>query len=303
MDSELPGVEVIVVANREPYIHNSGNGGSAANSGKWARLRARTYHACMSGHLDRTRPAEQRTGKPSLRTNRIARTAGWARSTRFAGYGSPRPNKTATTMALPTRGYGPCAISHLLGQRFRLSDWENYRSINSRFAADAVVREARTESPIVLVQDYHFACCRACCENDCECDDYYVLAYTLAQLRNLRHLSWKEELVAWASWEHDHRVHTQFHCNNFLETVDRFVESRIDREQRTVILGGHETFVRAYPISIEWPPRLAQGSAYNREIQLELSGSGWDCPKTAKLPLASRFRLHERCARSPGGVG
>ena len=49
--------------------------------------------------------------------------------------------------------------------------------------------------------------------------------------------------------------HTQFHCNNFIEGVDRFVESRIDREVQTVSLGGHETRVRAYPISIEWPPR------------------------------------------------
>jgi trehalose 6-phosphate synthase len=48
--------------------------------------------------------------------------------------------------------------------------------------------------------------------------------------------------------------HTHFHCNNFLETVDRFVESRIDRERRSVVHGGLETLIRPYPISIEWPP-------------------------------------------------
>lgn len=48
--------------------------------------------------------------------------------------------------------------------------------------------------------------------------------------------------------------HTQFHCNNFIECVDRFVESRIDREVQAVSLGGHETRICAYPISIEWPP-------------------------------------------------
>jgi trehalose 6-phosphate synthase len=49
--------------------------------------------------------------------------------------------------------------------------------------------------------------------------------------------------------------HTQFHCNNFFDSVDRFIESRIDHENSLVSFGGRETLVRPYPISIEWPPR------------------------------------------------
>jgi trehalose 6-phosphate synthase len=48
---------------------------------------------------------------------------------------------------------------------------------------------------------------------------------------------------------------TQAHCNNFLESVDRTLEARIDRERQSVIVGGRETLVRAYPISVEWPSR------------------------------------------------
>ena len=48
--------------------------------------------------------------------------------------------------------------------------------------------------------------------------------------------------------------HTQFHVNNFLETVDRFVEARIDRETSEVVCRGQRTAVHRYPISIEWPP-------------------------------------------------
>jgi len=39
---------------------------------------------------------------------------------------------------------------------FRESDWNDYRSVNARFAA-AVVEEAKRPDPIILVQDYHFA--------------------------------------------------------------------------------------------------------------------------------------------------
>jgi len=49
--------------------------------------------------------------------------------------------------------------------------------------------------------------------------------------------------------------HTQQHCNNFMESVDAFLERRIDRESNAVVQGDRRTLVRAYPISIEWPVR------------------------------------------------
>jgi trehalose 6-phosphate synthase len=39
---------------------------------------------------------------------------------------------------------------------FRSVDYETYRAVNAKFA-DAVVEEANTKDPVVLVQDYHFA--------------------------------------------------------------------------------------------------------------------------------------------------
>jgi trehalose-6-phosphate synthase len=55
--------------------------------------------------------------------------------------------------------------------------------------------------------------------------------------------------------------HTQFHCNNFLEATDRFVESRIDRDHASVTAGARETLIRPYPISIEWPPAALAAQA------------------------------------------
>ena len=48
-----------------------------------------------------------------------------------------------------------CHVAHVRPV-FRESDWQRYREVNERFA-EAVAAEARTEDPIVLVQDYHFA--------------------------------------------------------------------------------------------------------------------------------------------------
>ena len=44
--------------------------------------------------------------------------------------------------------------------------------------------------------------------------------------------------------------HIQSHCNNFLETVDRIVESRVDWEHFSVLRKDHRTIVRPFPISV-----------------------------------------------------
>jgi trehalose-6-phosphate synthase len=46
--------------------------------------------------------------------------------------------------------------------------------------------------------------------------------------------------------------HIQSHCTNFLQTVDRIVESRIDWEHFSVQRLEHHTSVRPYPISVEF---------------------------------------------------
>jgi trehalose 6-phosphate synthase len=44
--------------------------------------------------------------------------------------------------------------------------------------------------------------------------------------------------------------HTQYHCNNFLESVDRTLEARIDGERFAVVRSDHTTYVKPYPISV-----------------------------------------------------
>src|SRR5262249_54249776 len=45
--------------------------------------------------------------------------------------------------------------------------------------------------------------------------------------------------------------HVQYHCNNFLDTVDRALESKVDTERFAVTRGGKTTYVRPQPISID----------------------------------------------------
>jgi trehalose 6-phosphate synthase len=78
---------------------------------------------------------------------------------------------------------------------------------------------------------------------------------------------WREEIIDGLLGSTILGFHTQFHCNNFLEAADRFIESRIDRELASVTFRGSETLIRPYPISIEWPPAALADQAPVRECR------------------------------------
>ncbi|MEP6764122.1 MAG: trehalose-6-phosphate synthase, partial [Gemmatimonadaceae bacterium] len=64
---------------------------------------------------------------------------------------------------------------------------------------------------------------------------------------------WREELLDGLLGSSILGFHTQFHCNNFFDTVDRLLEARVDRETFSVSYRSAPTAVKRYPISIQWP--------------------------------------------------
>ncbi|WP_414653720.1 alpha,alpha-trehalose-phosphate synthase (UDP-forming) [Hyphomicrobium sp.] len=253
MTAELPGVEVLVVANREPYIHNRSDNGielqtpaSGLVSAVEPVMRAcgGTWIAHGSGSADReTVDASDRIPVPPAHPEYTLRRV-WISEEEQDGY----------YYGLANEGLWP--LCHIAFTRpvFREQDWRTYRAVNERFA-DAVAAEAKTSSPIVLVQDYHFGLLPRMVRErlpDATIVTFWHIPWPNAETFGI--FPWKEEIIHGLLGSSIIGFHTQFHCNNFIETVDRFVESRIDREQESVTLGGHETFVRPYPISIDWPP-------------------------------------------------
>jgi trehalose 6-phosphate synthase len=251
---EAQGAEIVVVANREPYIHVHTPDGIRIQrpaSGLVTALEpvmracAGTWIAHGSGTADReTVDRDDRIAvPPSDPRYRLRRV--WLTPEEEAGYYAGFANE----------GLWPlCHIAHVR-PTFRASDWQHYRKVNARFA-DAVAKEARTSDPIVLVQDYHYALLPR----------MIVERVRRATVVTFWHIPWPNpEAFAICPWRHELLdgllgstilgFHTQFHCNNFLDTADRLLEARVDRDTFSIAIGGRSTFVRRYPISIEWPPR------------------------------------------------
>jgi trehalose 6-phosphate synthase len=157
-----------------------------------------------------------------------------------------------------------CHIAHTR-PLFRASDWKHYQEVNQKFA-DALLEEMENISrPVVLVQDYHFALLPRMIKQrrpDARVAIFWHIPWPNPEAFGI--CPWQRELVDGLLGADLLGFHIQAHCTNFLQTVDRIVESRIDWEHVSVQRLDHRTTVRPFPISVEFAdaPAPARESAY-----------------------------------------
>ncbi|MGB6197498.1 MAG: trehalose-6-phosphate synthase [Methyloceanibacter sp.] len=260
LEEELPGTQALVVSNREPYIHNHKNGeielqipasGLVAAVEPVMRACGGTWIAHGSGSADKeTVDASDRIAVPPADPAYMLRRV-WLSEEEQEGY----------YYGFANEGLWPLCHIAFIRPIFRESDWKHYAAVNERFA-DAVVKEATQDDPIVLVQDYHFALLPRMVRQ--RLPKATIVTFWHIPWPNSETFSicpWREEIIDGLLGSTILGFHTQFHCNNFLEATDRFMESRIDRERASVTTSGMETLIRAYPISIEWPPAALASQA------------------------------------------
>jgi trehalose 6-phosphate synthase/phosphatase len=251
---QLESPSMFVVSNREPYIHSLGPDGAPvvqlpasgmvtaiepimrACSGTWIAHGAGAADRMVVDAMDHVRvPPED----PAYTLRRV-----WLTADEETGY----------YYGFCNEGLWPLCHLAYVRPAFRDSDWRQYVHVNEKFAI-ALAAEALGTSPVILIQDFHFA-----------------LLPKLIRERTPRatialfwHIPWPNaETFGVCPWKQDiltHMLsadilgfHTPYHCQNFLATLDRFIECNIDRENMRVTFQGHVCRVVAYPISIEWPP-------------------------------------------------
>jgi trehalose 6-phosphate synthase len=263
---ELPSAQVMVVSNREPYIHNRSDGAITLQipaSGLVAALEpvmracGGTWIAHGSGSADRdTVDGRDRLRVPPADPAYLLRRV-WLSDDDQNGY----------YYGLANEGLWPLCHIAFVRPTFREEDWIRYRKVNEQFA-DTVAQEASCDDPIVLVQDYHFALLPRMIRDRlprATIITFWHIPWPNAETFGI--CPWREEIIDGLLGSTILGFHTQFHCNNFLEATDRFMESRIDREHASVMFRGHETLIRPYPISIEWPPAALAEQAPVRECR------------------------------------
>jgi trehalose 6-phosphate synthase len=252
LHDHLAGDEVLIVSNREPYIHNRRDdridvqvpaSGVVTALEPIMRACSGVWIAHGSGSADRDvvdarHHVRVPPDDPAYEIRRV-----WMTADEEEGY----------YYGLANEGLWPlCHLAHVRPV-FRSSDWTHYQAINDRFAA-AIVEEAKTDNPVVLIQDYHLALVPKLVRD----------RLPHATIITFWHIPWPNpESYAICPWHQDILegllgssilgFHTRFHGSNFIKTVDRSLETRIDWDSSTISYGGKLTAVNHYPISIEWP--------------------------------------------------
>jgi alpha,alpha-trehalose-phosphate synthase [UDP-forming] len=160
-----------------------------------------------------------------------------------------------------------CHIAHTRPM-FRASDWEHYRQANVKFAKAALQEMAGTEQPVLLVQDYHFGLLPRLVKEkrpDARVAIFWHIPWPNPE--TFRICPWQRELLEGLLGADLIGFHIQSHCTNFLQTVDRTLESRIDWEHFAVNREDHRTAVKPFPISVDFTSE--SGAQPEQNIYLE----------------------------------
>lgn len=257
----------VIVSNREPYIHSwAGDevkciqpaSGLAvaldpvlqACGGLWVAHGCGTADA---GVVDSDNKVQVPPETPRYALKRI-----WLSKSDEEGYYDGFSNKALWPL---------CHVVYVRPE-FNQSDWDTYQKINKLFA-QAVLEEIKDRKAFVFIQDYHLALVAQYIKQQ-------QPGVTIAHFWHIpwpnheafRICPWRKEILQGLLANDLLGFHTMYNCNNFLETVDRQLECKIERDNYTVTRGGHNTLVRPFPISVAFDKIAARASS--RQVTQEM---------------------------------
>ncbi len=254
ISEELGNYKLIIVSNREPYIHKfeggkikiyRPSGGAVTALDPVARACGGTWIAHGSGSADRKvvdkndkiRVPEE---DPSYTLRRL-----WLSKEEEKGYYYGFSNEALWP------------LSHIAYTRpiFREKDWQMYKQVNKKFA-DAILEEKElsgNDKILVWIQDFHLSLVAKYIKEkapDVICAYFWHIPWPNPEV--FRICPFKKEIIEGFLANDLIGFHIRYHCDNFIETVEREIEAKIDKERNSVIKGGHESLIRDFPISVDF---------------------------------------------------
>jgi len=133
---------------------------------------------------------------------------------------------------------------------FRETDWNAYKKVNQKFA-DSLLEELPAKNPFVFIQDYHFTLLGRMIKEkrpDATIALFWHIPWPTPESFSI--CPYRKEILDGMLGCDLIGFHVQNHCNNFLDTANRLLESRVDTEKFSVVRLNKETFIRAFPISV-----------------------------------------------------
>ncbi len=265
---KLSGYLFVVVSNREPYIHTfSGReivcqvpaSGLTVALDPVMQACGGTWVAHGSGDADRdVVDKDNKVGVPTEEP-RYSLKRVWLSKEEENGYYYGFSNEALWPLC------------HIVYTRpvFDESDWNTYKKVNEVFA-QSVLNEVGDRKAFVFIQDYHLALLsRLIKEKNRNIITAQFWHIPWPNPEAFRICPWQQEILYGLLGNDLLGFHIRYHCNNFLDTVDRAIEARVDRDRYEVTCVGKRTAVRPFPISVDFE-ELSQ-DAQKEEVVEEIA--------------------------------
>jgi trehalose-6-phosphate synthase len=161
-------------------------------------------------------------------------------------------------------------LCHIVYNRpiFRETDWNTYKKVNQLFAK-SVLEEVGDGKAFVFIQDYQLALLAKMIKDQ---NDKIITAQfwhiPWPNPEAFRICPWQDEILKGLLSNDLLGFHIRYHCNNFMDTVARALEARVDTERYDVTYNGHHTVIQPFPISVDFDEfsRSAESEAVAQEI-------------------------------------
>ena len=241
----------IIVSNREPYVHIRSGGEIKYNvpaSGLTIALDpvmqacGGTWIAHGSGDadkdvVDKNNKVGVPPDKPSYALKRV-----WLSKEEENGYYYGFANEALWPLC------------HIVYQRpvFREADWNAYKRVNEIFA-DSVIDEVGDKLAFVFIQDYHLSLLPKMIKKrnpKIITAQFWHIPWPNPEA--FRICPWQEEILEGLLANDLLGFHIRYHCNNFMDTVSRALEARIDNERHEISYNNHKTAIKPFPISVDF---------------------------------------------------
>jgi len=242
---------LIIASNREPYVHiyKEGKiehirpvGGAVTALDPVMRVCRGTWVAYGSGNADKEVVDKNNTvgvppGSPKYKLRRI-----WLSKDEENGYYYGYSNKAIWPL---------CHMTYTR-PNFDEVDWAYYKIVNKKFA-DTILDVVKNKKAFVWIHDYHlFLLGKMLKEKNKNLLTAHFLHIPWPNTEAFRICPQKNDILEGLLANDLLGFHIRYHCANFMETVKLELEARVDAERNSVVYGGHETLVRAFPISVDF---------------------------------------------------
>lgn len=263
----LKNQKIYIVSNREPYIHTKKGGKISfyspasgmvtaiepvmkASAGVWiAYGSGDADHETVDGNNNIQVPPDE----PEYTLHRIWLT---------------KEEEKKYYYGFSNEGIWPLCHNVHVRPVFKKEDWIEYKKVNEKFAESVLSQIENQKNPIIWIQDFQLSLVPKMIKEkrpDIMVGIFWHIPWPNSEAFSI--CPWKKDILDGILGADLIGFHIQLYCNNFVDTVSRELESRIDYEHFTVTRGNHTSLVKPFPASVPFTGNPEQ--AVDREKLLQ----------------------------------